>query len=199
MMKESLLYKMTQFGYKKDVTLDHNRFSHVFTSKYVTLFHQTLFFLATQLTPLARLALLSIAPLKVRHTPSSNTLFFGHSVDSTRTTCASPDCLPPSTQAISWRTRLCLCPRSANLRARDSRATHFASSLLYILTTCGQLTSQTHPHCAGTESAASSRLRKFLKSPRRGLPTQPTACATHPVHGCAVGSACLPPPPPFHW
>jgi hypothetical protein len=65
MMKESLLYKMTQFGYKKDVTLDHNRFSHVFTSKYVTLLLRHSF-LATQLTPLARLVLLSIVYLQVR-------------------------------------------------------------------------------------------------------------------------------------
>jgi len=33
-MKESLLYKLTQYGYKKDITLDENRYKHVFTSKY---------------------------------------------------------------------------------------------------------------------------------------------------------------------
>jgi dolichyl-diphosphooligosaccharide--protein glycosyltransferase len=35
MMRESLLYKLTQYGYKEDVSLDPNRFSHAFTSKYV--------------------------------------------------------------------------------------------------------------------------------------------------------------------
>jgi len=34
MMKESILYKLTQYGYKKEVELDPNRFTHVFTSKY---------------------------------------------------------------------------------------------------------------------------------------------------------------------
>jgi dolichyl-diphosphooligosaccharide--protein glycosyltransferase len=34
MMKESILYKLTQYGYKQDVTIDPNRFTHVFTSKY---------------------------------------------------------------------------------------------------------------------------------------------------------------------
>lgn len=34
MMKESLLYKMTQFGYNREVSLDPNRFSHAFTSKF---------------------------------------------------------------------------------------------------------------------------------------------------------------------
>merc|ERR1719453_1839547 len=34
MMRKSLLYKMTQFGYKPDVKLDPKRFTHVFTSKY---------------------------------------------------------------------------------------------------------------------------------------------------------------------
>lgn len=34
MMRESLLYKLTQYGYKQDVTLSPKRFEHVFTSKY---------------------------------------------------------------------------------------------------------------------------------------------------------------------
>ncbi|PHR25764.1 MAG: hypothetical protein COA37_02775 [Hoeflea sp.] len=34
MMKESLLYKLTQYGYKQEVKIDPNRFTHVFTSKY---------------------------------------------------------------------------------------------------------------------------------------------------------------------
>jgi dolichyl-diphosphooligosaccharide---protein glycosyltransferase len=34
MMRKSLLYKLTQFGYKKDVHVDPQRFEHVFTSKY---------------------------------------------------------------------------------------------------------------------------------------------------------------------
>lgn len=34
MMKQSLLYKLTQFGYNKEVTLDNNRFTHAFTSKF---------------------------------------------------------------------------------------------------------------------------------------------------------------------
>ena len=34
MMRKSLLYKLTQFGYKPDVKLDPKRFTHVFTSKY---------------------------------------------------------------------------------------------------------------------------------------------------------------------
>eukprot|EP00750_Incisomonas_marina_P000789 INCI1059.2.p1 GENE.INCI1059.2~~INCI1059.2.p1 ORF type:complete len:986 (-),score=184.27 INCI1059.2:87-2996(-) len=34
MMKNSLLYKLTQYGYKQDVKLDPSRFEHVFTSKY---------------------------------------------------------------------------------------------------------------------------------------------------------------------
>eukprot|EP00040_Diaphanoeca_grandis_P005759 m.34370 g.34370 ORF g.34370 m.34370 type:complete len:990 (-) comp16967_c1_seq1:270-3239(-) len=34
MMKESLLYKLTQYGYKPEVKIDPNRFQHVFTSKY---------------------------------------------------------------------------------------------------------------------------------------------------------------------
>ena len=34
MMKKSLLYKLTQFGYKKEVKVDPKRFEHVFTSKY---------------------------------------------------------------------------------------------------------------------------------------------------------------------
>jgi len=34
MMRESLLYKLTQYGYKKDVKINPQRFEHVFTSKY---------------------------------------------------------------------------------------------------------------------------------------------------------------------
>jgi dolichyl-diphosphooligosaccharide--protein glycosyltransferase len=34
MMRKSLLYKLTQFGYKKEVKVDPQRFEHVFTSKY---------------------------------------------------------------------------------------------------------------------------------------------------------------------
>ena len=34
MMRKSLLYKLTQFGYKKEVKVDPKRFEHVFTSKY---------------------------------------------------------------------------------------------------------------------------------------------------------------------
>jgi dolichyl-diphosphooligosaccharide--protein glycosyltransferase len=34
MMRGSLLYKLTQYGYKEEVKVDPNRFTHAFTSKY---------------------------------------------------------------------------------------------------------------------------------------------------------------------
>ena len=33
-MRKSLLYKLTQFGYRDDIKLDPNRFMHVKTTKY---------------------------------------------------------------------------------------------------------------------------------------------------------------------